>query len=486
MSRFEESKSEIQRLIKEEYDIVGKAGENDIQKDVRDIYIDTATEEILASYNKKYGVDIQQELRAYLEPTTMEKVRSSIEGKDINRIKKEEQKEISRTISSVGDDGIGVDATARKEIERKVEEQKKDGKEQSEVNLRAEVLKAMYKSVLEEYYNLKLDLQEGQNGQLSTGDISVGDKMSTKLVLYERYLKNIDKSYKGISKTEVVRDDKDVKSFEEKLAFRSGRNEEAVLEKNEENLRRVQELYRERDNIAEDITYLSTIASNMPADKFKTQMDELQRRYKETSARIYNINPNPLELQKSIEERAKEEQFRTKQVGESYERKHDAYLGSKVSSKEKENDIALEENVEKTNEQVEVSDVNTDKSAELILEQYYEAEERGNYGKAEEMLQSLETMADIKYEDVNATRTDKEEEKNPEELREQNEKKGNLLNDPRLEATNDEKEIAKIEADRNRRQRRVKAVEEKLNVKRKATDSREFEYTRNMDNRRGF
>ncbi len=489
MSRYEENKDKLQELVKEAYDEAGKPRSNDLQKNVKDIYEDTAMQEILASYSKKYGIDIQKELRAYLEPTTMERIRADIDGKDIDDIKKQEQREISKAVGEVSGAGIGVDSATKDEIEKEVDKEQENGaRESSEENLRAVVYKAMYKTVLEDYYNLKLGIQEqGPNNQLATGDISVGDKNGTKLVLYEKYLKNIDKSYRGIAKTSVIRDDEDIKKFEEGLAYRSGKNERAILKKNDESLDRVNELYVKRENVAEDIAYLSTRSSTMSSEKFMSQMDILQKEYKEISAKIHNIYPNPIELQKSIEERAADERFRSKEVGDTYEIKHNVQLGERVNTLEKENDVKLVQDVKESNEQTYEADASIDRNADVILEQYYEAEERGNYIKAEELLQSLEAMADIKYEDIETSKTEKEPSKTPDKLQEeQEEKRDNILNDPRLNATNDENEVAKIEAERDNRKKRVKEVEEKLNVKRNTTDERDFQYTRSLySNRKG-
>ncbi len=492
MGKYEENRDKLQELVKEAYDKAGKPRSNDLQKDVKDIYEDTAMQEIIASYNKKYGVDIQQELRAYLEPTTMERIRSDIDGKNVDEMKKQEQKEISRTVSEVSNAGIGVDGATKDEIEKNVEKEQ-ENQEKGEIstdeeNLRALVYKAMYKAVLEDYYNLKLGIQErGPNNQLETGDISVGDRNGTKLVLYEKYLKNIDQNYKGLTRTSVIRDDEDIKKFEEGLAYRAGRNERAILKKNDDALDRVSELYQKRENIAEDIAYLSTRASTMSPEKFESQMDSLQKEYKEASARIYSISPNPLELQQSIEERAADERFRNKEVGDTYERVHNIQLGGKVTTLERENDVSLYQDVKESNEQTYESDAAIDKSADVILEQYYEAEERGNYAKAEELLQSLETMAGIKYEDVETAKTDETSSKTPDEIEEEQEEgRGNILNDPRLNAVNDDEDVAKIEAERDNRKIRAKAVEEKLNVKRNKTNEKEFEYTRTLyNNRRG-
>lgn len=485
-------KENIQEMIKNEYDLAGKPkkyNSNAVEMDVREIYSDNAMQEILNSYNKKYNTDIQKQLRAYLEPTTMEKVRSSIEGEDIKEIKEKEQKEIETTISSVSKDGIGMDSNTKKEVEQELEEKKKkEPQEITEENLRATVLKAMYKTTLEKYYNLKLNLQEGRKGQIETGDISVGEKQGTELLLYEKYLKSIDERYRGISKKSVIRDDEDIKEYEEELAVRSAKNEEYVLNRNENDIKEVYRLYEKRNSLATDIAYLGTKAANMSPEKFKKEMDAYQKEYIEISSKLHNINPNPFELQKSIDEKNDLERARNTMSG--YNVVHERELGGRVIKEERENDFDFKDNVEDLNKINEKSDKLQDKSTEDLLDKYYEAEERGNYSKAEEILQSLEMISGVQYDDKKITNGQKEENKEPKEIDNAKEKeepkKGGIFDDPRMSATNNEEEVSKIEADKNDRKRRVNLVEERLNVKRSRNEAfQKEEYVPTLNNRKG-
>ena len=332
---FEEKRNEIQEILKNEYDLMQKDNSNQINLEPKDRYIETASQAIIKAYNKREKGDIQRELRAYLEPTMIEKVKASLDGQDIDKIKENEQRELQKEISSVEADGLSVDGKTKDEIEKNIKE--KDDKSQ-DVDLRAEVLKAMYKTTLEEYYRLKLDLQEGYNGQLKTGDISVGDKQGTKLVLYEKYLRDIDQRYKGVAKAYVISDDPDIKKYEETLEKRTQHNEKNILDKAEYNLEYMQRLFEERKSIADQIEWLNESASIMPPEKLESQMDELQEKYIQTSAKLYAVSPSPVELKRSIEERGKNEKFRDEQLGVR-EMQHDKRLG--VAAKEIENDEKL-------------------------------------------------------------------------------------------------------------------------------------------------
>lgn len=469
---YNEKRNEIQEILKNEYDIMQEDPTKQIRLEPRDVFIETASQAILKAYNSKQNTDIQKELRAYLEPTILEKIAASLDGKDIDKVKKEEQKEIQREISSVEEEGISVDTETKEEIEKNIEE-KEQGKENQEVNLRAEVLKAMYKSVLEEYYKLKLDLQEGYNGQLSTGDISVGDKQGTKLVLYEKYLRNIDQRFKGISKSYIVTDDPDIKKYEQRLEKRALHNEKNVLEKADDNIQVIQKYYDERAEIATQIAWLSENASITSPEKFKTQMDELQKRYLQATAKLYAISPNPIELQKSIEERGEDEKYRAKQLG-AKELAHDRRLGT--AAKDISNDKRLEEVVTDSKEQAYESTIENYSAANSVYESYMEAEERGQYDKAEELLQSLEEIAGIEHEEKEI-----KEEKNTEENpaydydgEENVEQKGSNTYLNYLKGrVNDEDKTAEITVSKQDRKERLKAVLQKMpEFKEKVSDER--------------
>lgn len=490
----EEQISNIQKIIKEEYDLVEKPkklNEYDIQHSVQDIYEDNAMQEILKVYDKKRGTDLQAELRAYLEPTTMEKVRTSIEGENINKIKKQEQQEYEKEISSLSKDGLGMDEETKREVKKDLEEKReKEPQELTEENLRAIVLKAMYKTNMEKYYNYKLNLQEGRKGQLERGDISVNEKQGTELLLYERYLKRLDERYMGLTGKSVIREDKEIKEFEEKLAIRSAKNEEYILKENDKDIEEVRRVYEERNDIATDIAVLSSKAQNMSPEKFKEEMDALQKDYLEVSAKLHNLRPNPFELQQSIDARNKEEEGRERETG-YYDIKHERELGGRVRKEEMENEDGFEENLEDLNDASKINDDVQDRSAETLLEQYYEAEERGNYAKAEELLQSLEMMAGIQYEDKKVTNGEEKEDRAPQEIEgveeEKEQRRGGIFDDPRMSATNNDEEVAKIEAEKKDRSARIKDVKEKLSIERNRNKTVEKdEYVPTLNNRKGY
>ena len=108
-----------------------------------------------------------------------------------------------------------------------------------------------------------------------------------------------------------------------------------------------------------------------------------------------------------------------------------------------------------------------EKNLEVILQKYEEAEDRGNYKKAEELLQSLEKMSGIISEEVTEVRNEESGKKTPDEVQKSEEKKdiSNNLFDPRLAAINNDDEISDIQINKEKRKRRILAVKEKINLR---------------------
>ena len=462
MNNFEK----IQNLLKDEYDkleIKDKKNNNGIKYEPKDIFIDKATIEIIKSYNKRNNSDIQLELRKYLEPTFLEKLRLSL--KNNKDIKIEERNKLDKVINAKG---INLNEEEKEKVEDELEKNNDNLLQTDENELRKVSLKVMYKSVLEEYYNLKQNIQEnGFNSQISTGNLVSNEKIGTELILYEKYLKDIDNRYSQISKTSVIRDDDEIKEIEKNLALNDEKSEKYILNRNEENIIDVKNLFERRNEIAEEISTLSLELDNKSDEKFTAQMDRLQKEYMQVSKKIYALTPNPLQINQNINQLNEEERYRQHQLGQNYQTQHLRDLGGSVAVKSEVNDGKLENNIDNFNYQVQDSNNMQEKNLEVILQKYEEAEDRGNYKKAEELLQSLEKMSGIISEEVTEVRNEESGKKTPDEVQKSEEKKdiSNNLFDPRLAAINNDDEISDIQINKEKRKRRILAVKEKINLR---------------------
>ncbi len=472
MSMFIKNEEDIQEILSQEIDksINTSSVIYSKDKEPREVWQEEIFDEILKSYDKKYGTDFQQELRAYIKPVAMERIRASLDGKNINAIKKEEQKELSDESKNLSKEGIALDDNSKKELEKNVEENEEKGQQ---VNIRAEALKAVYSSTLEEYYKLKNQLQLGENGQVETGSLSVGNKKGTELVMYEKYLHNIDTRYRAMAGVSLLKDDDKIKETESKFALNNEKNEKIINEKFGKNIDEVNRLLEEREAIEEQMAVVISQRNMLSAEDFKSQIDGLQEDYLETTAKLHTIEPNIHELMQDIEMHDKDERFRDRTLGDEFSKYHNKSLDEKVGRDDKANDNNLDKVTNDFYESTNDNFVTTQDAAQETLDDYFKAEERGDSKSAEEILQSAETMsgtttAERKTDESDRTDVTEQEEYNKVQNENAQEKKSSKLFDPRLNAvaSDEEREAqeqARLQKEQEDRKSRAEDVQEQIN-----------------------
>ncbi len=465
-------KEDIQEILSEELDNLEKvSGTYDIQKTPRQIWQEEDFKAMLKNYTKKYGVDIQQELRAYLTPVAMEKLKASLEGKDIGEIKKEEQKELVKEKAELSKEGIALEKPEEKKLEEKVEQEKEKG---NEVNIQAEAIKAIYNSILEEYYNLKENLQTGVNGKIQTGSLSVGDKMGTKLVMYERYLQKLDTRYRGITGQNIVKDDDETREKETLFAGKDEHNESRSNKKFEKNVDDINRLLDERAEIEEKMAVVISKARMLSQDDFNSQINALQEEYLEVTARLHLMEPNIHELEQDIAMHESDEKFRDRTLGNAFDKYHNRNLrDDKVAADSRKNDEKVKDIKEDFNNKVSDTFVSTQDVAQDTLDDYREAEKKGDTERAEEILQTAEGMAGISTAERKAPEENSTDVKSQEEYGEaadtmSEDKKASNKNsfDPRLNAVATDEETLEQENERKakeEREKRAEVAQEKIN-----------------------
>ena len=305
--------------------------------------------------------------------------------------------------------------------------------------------------------------------------------------MYERYLKNIDQRYRAITHTSVIKDDKDIQKEEEKDALRVEKNERAILGKNEDNFEDIYRLYLQRDEIAKNMSELSEKADSLNPAEFKERMDYYQHEFKNITAKIYNNHPNPIEIQQMYEEKAKNEQFRSREIGFTYQNRHEKDLGSKVSSIDKANDLVQDKSVQSY---ADISNQDLDmkrEQATALVNKAKEQIERGNLENVEEILQSAEDIVEIKsngYDKLPQEQQKTEEDETREES--ENDSRNELALKLGLNRTNSEEEIADNDNKKQEYLQRIKNIEEKIGYSEKEQNKEQEQYVPTLSNRRRF
>lgn len=202
----------------------------------------------------------------------------------------------------------GADAETIEKAKEEIEEKNKSGEEN--IDFRAELMKQVYIEVFKEYSNTLYNMKMKQIGK---DELTVGDKEGTELVLYENYLKNLEKNYNGYAslhkdvKEKILSEYPEVKEQKEEICKKIGRETDLSRERIEKKMNEIDDLYKERRAVAKKIEELS-----LEENYDKQQIDEYQKKYLELTYRIRDIEPSledytiQMETEKKNHEFAKE------------------------------------------------------------------------------------------------------------------------------------------------------------------------------------
>lgn len=373
-------------------------------KDTKFVAQDKAASEVIKLYEKKTGMNFQQYLRDKIVPTADEKLQRDI-SEELN--KKEIQGQEKSAIDKVKKQGLAVDAKTLEEAE---ENAKENATAKGEIDLDSEVMKAVYSSMLEEYHNLRMNLYEGVNGQISTGSMTPGYKMGAKLVAYQNYLRKLDIAFKNKNGYFIAQDDDKIKEQEASFSRREEKAQKLVNRKVEDNVARVDELNLKIERIANKMLELSVQAPSMDSARFDEKMDALQSEYISTVIELEDLNPSVLELKKQSKDLEKQEEFEDRVLGTEYEKKHNRAVGDvksivMESANEKKADDIQEKLEDGQDRLVDTSN----ETAQRIVDEVEEGLKTGDISvlEADEMLQSAEHIAGVSSE-INAEERDVE------------------------------------------------------------------------------
>lgn len=392
---------------------------------------------------EREGKDLQEEFNDAIkkDPMVLESISQRLDGKTREDVLEEErQEEISEKTEE-----IAKEENLTNEEKEKIKEEAKSEEDVTTDMLKALVVKAVYEHTLEEYHKLREDLYTGVNGQVKTGELTNGDRMDTKLIMYERYIKKLDLQYKGYTGNLITQDDEKIKEEENKCFARDQKNERIVYAKTEANLDRVKQLNDELNGIAEEISWRSANASLMNTEDFEQEMAKLQQMYADKIVELRSLNPDIVELTRQVEEKQKTDITRDRVVGNEYERQK--YKKGVIDSKNgaldeytNKQEERIEDKVDMQNNQMSQNLINSieeqQKMADSCFAKFESTGDIRDYNEAISHLKMAEQMAGItsvEFEEIEEMPQDVNEEvdkedKNVDEKKEdiENDKKDNM------------------------------------------------------------
>lgn len=360
---------------------------------------------LLDYYNKKAGYDFQNSLKQQLKLMVNEKVLSKLDDtKDLEKSKDEMANEIGNEEN--------VDEKTLDKAKKNLEDKNKDEKqkENQEYNLRAELMKQVYIEEFRKYSDLLYKLKERQ---AYDRNLTVGDKQGTELVLYEKYLMNLESSYKayaGMNKLDekVLNDNEEVKKLKEKLAYNVDKKETYIDDKVNKRLNNVKSLYERRQEVAKEISeILDNKSLKQNPVEFEKRMDYLQEEYRNLTYEMRIQDPTLDEYQEMIRIERENKEFAKRELGANEE----VGFASGYSGNQKEIDEKMiQKSTEKKAVTIEQKDNVTLRNTvdELIRETTLLIDEDIDYDKAEEYLQSAEDMLGIYENQKNEAKGEQE------------------------------------------------------------------------------
>lgn len=391
-------------------------------------YKERADGEILKVYDKN-GRNFQSELidnvkdSNFIDDLQKELLKTK-EQKRSEKTRDESKLKVDEKIKELKKEGLEID---NEEEESIIDDINKGEIELTDEDIEKAVIKAAYSKVYGEYSNYRQNLYYGQNGQVRNGDLDVGYKQGTKVVLYENYLRKLDLSYRAKYGVFIAQDHEDIAKKENEHSYRSAKAEKSINYKADQSLDKIAILNDEIEAIIEEMSNLSDRAELANSGAFKEEMDSLQSDYIDKTSELTELRPSALELHEQVENYDEQELFREKVMGKNYDKKHDrAVINSKTLNKDRGNDKFKDELAKQTHEEVHGNiDYSLDE-AEQLLETADELitgnPTRDKITKATELTESARAIVgitgEIKFDEQksNLTEQDKEISKDDNQL----------------------------------------------------------------------
>lgn len=236
-------------------------------------------------YDKHEGHgDIQKELNKHFVAGAMENLQ-------------EREKERKLKKLDFPDD---VDEKVKKEA---LEELEKNGEvvELSEEELQSEVYKSIYERVFQDYSDLMMKLKDQQ---IKEDSLTIGDKEGTELIIYERYLTGIEMAnYRAGG--ESFSEDSRIAGLRKEFKKEFDDRQERVDEVTRESIDNLEQLYAEKNEVVEKISYLNL----NPQLATQEQMASLRERYQKISFQIREQDPSLEEFSRQVAQIEENQKF---------------------------------------------------------------------------------------------------------------------------------------------------------------------------------
>lgn len=355
--------------------------------------------DVLDYYNRKNNIDFQKTTFQNLSDSSYESLLSELnhdrnddkqkdEGKDI--VKEDLEKSVNEQIdkSRMPSDKIDKEGIMQ-ELSEMTEEEKDITSKDIEGLVKAATIKAIYKATLEKYEKNREEIMKHADiVRRRDGDFALEDRLAAENRMYEVYLQKLSKQYSSILPShKAIENDKKIAAKQKDIKDGHNKEEEAKEKKREEDISRIVLLYNEKSEIEEEMAHMALNPATFDKEAFQELQNELYEKDKE----LASMKSSPDVLIENINRDDRQEELESKELGGNNET-----TDPSIARTSKENEQKEEENNDRIKTETSNSLEVDSYEIERLKEAYLEYKSRGEYKKAEQVIETIESICGSK------------------------------------------------------------------------------------------
>ena len=307
------------------------------------------------------------------------------EGEDIN-LEKSVNEQIDKSImpsDKIDKEGI------MQELAEMTEEEKDITSKDVKSIVKAATIKAIYKATLEKYEdNRKRIMEHADIVRRRDGDFALEDRLAAENRMYEVYLQKLGKQYSSILPShKAIENDEKIAAKQKDIKDEHNKEEEAKEKKREEDISRIVLLYNEKSEIEEEMAWIAANPSTFNKEAFQKLQNELYEKDKE----LASMKSSPDVLIENINRDDRQEELKRKELGGNNET-----TDPSIATTSKENEQEKKGNSDKIKTETSNSLEVDSYEIERLKEAYLEYKSRGEYKKAEQVIETIESICGSK------------------------------------------------------------------------------------------
>ncbi len=315
---------------------------------------DNTYEIFMEYYKKHYGLDFQEQV-----------------SKDLPVIQDE------------GDfEGLNKNIELKKqEKENKINEKDISDEKKFKQTLREKVYTNYYEHVFKQYAAL---LDRALREQSEREDFSISDKQGTELVLYEKYLQDLDIICKNNNIN--LNENDSIKSAKKQLKADVDKRKKTIEHKNNTDIEQIDKINQRRNQIAKRLDDISFSMNGGSSKDYEYEIKQLRKEYIDLTYRLRTQEPTLEQIELQATRKEKNQEYAVRTYGSNNELANEYSIGVNVEDSRKDFSGSSKDTTNKAMEYKVNQTQNTTIQAEEMLESAEEAIKDGNFDDADKYI----------------------------------------------------------------------------------------------------